>query len=435
MSEGRLVGLRRTLAQRIASLTEGVRIGVDSLRANLFRSLLTILGVGIGVAVVVLMAAVITGIRTAVQEGIDASGPRNLYVMRFDPTAIQLTLADGFTEPGGRRPSMTSEEAERIAELPGVRSSLLSASLGGLTVEAGSTRISGVSSDAESEAWPESRSVEFVQGRNFVDSEVAESRSVAVISDELATDLFPGLDPVGQRMRATPGIQGAVPLTLTVVGVVRQKPSLFEEGGEHFIVVPYTTALHRMGARESTGEILVVPEALASLDQVQDQIIGLMRGLRGLPPAEENNFAVVRSTQILEVFDRFTAVFFIVMLALSSVGLLVGGVGVVGIMMISVTERTREIGVRKALGATRTEILWQFLVEAAVLTVLGGAAGLILGGGLAWALAAFSPVPARVPLWSVAAALVMAAFTGMVFGLVPAIGAARMEPVEALRHE
>jgi putative ABC transport system permease protein len=204
---------------------------------------------------------------------------------------------------------------------------------------------------------------------------------------------------------------------------------------DHFIVVPYTTALNRMGARQSSGEIVVVPEALVPLDEAEDQIIALMRSLRGLPPGDDNNFAVVRSTQILELFDRFTAVFFIVMLALSSVGLLVGGVGVVGIMMISVTERTREIGVRKAIGATKGEILWQFLVEAAVLTVLGGAAGLMLGGGLSWALAAFTPVPARVPLWSVAAALVMAAVTGMVFGLVPAIRAARMEPVEALRHE
>jgi putative ABC transport system permease protein len=435
MSDWTVGGAQTLLTRRFASLLEGMRIGLDSLLANKFRSLLTILGVGIGVAVVVLMAAVITGIRSSVQEGIDASGPRNMYVMRFDPTAVQLTLSEGFVEERGPRPSMSRLEAQEISELPGVRSAQLSANLGGLTVEAGTARIVGVSSQAESESWTEFRQVEFLQGRNFVETEVTESRAVAVVSTQLAIDLFPGVDdPIGQRMRAQPGA-GGPPLTLTVVGVVEQQPSLFDESSDYFVVIPYTTALNRMGARESTGEIRVVPDSAASLDEVQDQIIGLMRGLRGLAPEVDNNFAVVRQTQILEIFDRFTAVFFLVMIALSSVGLMVGGVGVVGIMMISVTERTREIGVRKAIGATKGEILWQFLVEAAVLTVLGGAAGLILGGGGAWAIAHFSPVPARVPLWSVAVSLVAAAFTGMVFGLVPAIGAARMEPVEALRHE
>jgi putative ABC transport system permease protein len=437
MSELRSVRWRRVLALRAGSLAEGVRISLDSLRGNLFRSLLTILGVGIGVAVVVLMAAVITGIRTTVSQLIESSGPRNLYVMRSDPTNIQLTLADGFTEERRPTPILTSDEADRIGELPAVRSALLRVFLGSVTLEAGSARITGVSSNAESEAWPEYRPVEFVQGRNFVAPEVLEARSVAVISDNLASDLFPGVeDVVGLRMRTTSSFPGSIPLTLTVVGVVQQEENVFDEGSvDHFIVVPYTTALNRMGARQSAGEIVVVPQPLVALDEAEDQIIALLRGLRGLPPAEENNFAVVRSTAILDVFNRFTAVFFIVMLALSSVGLLVGGVGVVGIMMISVTERTREIGIRKAIGATKGEILWQFLVEAAVLTVLGGAAGLMLGGGLAWALAGLTPVPARVPLWSVAAALAMAAVTGVVFGLVPAIRAARMEPVEALGHE
>jgi putative ABC transport system permease protein len=168
---------------------------------------------------------------------------------------------------------------------------------------------------------------------------------------------------------------------------------------------------------------------------VEDQVTGLLRSIRGLAPGEPNDFSILRSTQLLELFDQFTGVFFIVMLALSSVGLLVGGVGVVGIMMISVTERTREIGIRKAVGATGGEILWQFLVEAGFLTMLGGAAGLLLGAGLAWGVAAATPIPAAVPLWAALAGLSMAALTGMVFGLVPAARAARMEPVDALRYE
>jgi putative ABC transport system permease protein len=157
--------------------------------------------------------------------------------------------------------------------------------------------------------------------------------------------------------------------------------------------------------------------------------------MRGLGPMEDNNFALLSSAQLVDTFDRLTGVFFLVMLALSSAGLMVGGVGVIGIMLISVTERTREIGVRKALGATRREILWQFLVEAGFLTLLGGAAGLAFGALLSWGAATLTPIPARIPLWSVVASLVAAAVTGMVFGLLPAWRAARLEPVEALRAE
>jgi putative ABC transport system permease protein len=157
--------------------------------------------------------------------------------------------------------------------------------------------------------------------------------------------------------------------------------------------------------------------------------------MRELGPGEENNFAIIRSDQLIDLFNRLTGVFFIVMLALSSVGLLVGGVGVIGIMLISVTERTREIGIRKAVGATRREILWQFLVEAGVLTLLGGASGMALGALAANGVAAVTPIPADIPIWSVFTALAMAVLTGMLFGLLPAVRAARLEPVEALRFE
>jgi putative ABC transport system permease protein len=181
--------------------------------------------------------------------------------------------------------------------------------------------------------------------------------------------------------------------------------------------------------------VLVVPRDGIPYTEVQDQVIGLLRTMRGLGPTEENNFALLRSDQVVDLFNQLTGVFFIVMLALSSVGLLVGGVGVVGIMLISVTERTREIGVRKAVGATRREILWQFLVEAGVLTFLGGAIGMLVGGLAAEGVESISPIPASIPLWSVGAALSMALLTGMLFGLLPAVRASRLDPVAALRYE
>jgi len=170
-------------------------------------------------------------------------------------------------------------------------------------------------------------------------------------------------------------------------------------------------------------------------ETARDQVISYLRGARGLRPWEENNFAVVRSSQLADFFDRLTGVFFLVMLALSSVALLVGGVGVVGIMLISVTERTREIGIRKAMGATRREILWQFLVEAGFLTLVGGAVGMVMGALIAFTVSRISPIPASIPLWAIAASLGSAVLTGMIFGLVPAMRAARLQPVAALRYE
>jgi putative ABC transport system permease protein len=166
-----------------------------------------------------------------------------------------------------------------------------------------------------------------------------------------------------------------------------------------------------------------------------DEATAALRRSRGLRPGDDNTFAIVTQDKILDVWGKLTGVFFIVMIALSAVGLMVGGVGVVAVMMISVTERTREIGVRKALGATQGEILWQFLVEAATLTLIGGAIGMLLGGGLAYAVSHLTPIPARVPPLSIAAALGASVITGIVFGIMPAQRAARMDPVEALRYE
>jgi putative ABC transport system permease protein len=182
-------------------------------------------------------------------------------------------------------------------------------------------------------------------------------------------------------------------------------------------------------------EVAVVPTERASTAEAQDQVTAALRSKRGLRPDQANNFAIVTQDRVLEAFNKITAGFFIAMITLSSVGLMVGGVGVVAIMMISVTERTREIGVRKALGATRGEIMFQFLVEAATLTLVGCLVGMGLGALAAAAIRQFTPIPASVPLLSVVAAVLVSILTGVLFGLYPANKAARLDPVEALRYE
>ena len=195
------------------------------------------------------------------------------------------------------------------------------------------------------------------------------------------------------------------------------------------------SAVRRLRQSTFQAMIYVVPRDSVTAQRAQDDVIATMRGMRGLGPREENDFAIMASAQIIEMFNQLTAVFFLVILLLASAGLLVGGVGVIGIMLISVTERTREIGVRKAVGATRRDILWQFLVEASALTASGAGVGLFLGWLMATAVARLTPLPAEIPVWAVGAALGMAALTGMLFGLLPAYRASRLEPVAALRFE
>ncbi len=422
----------RTLTSALATLGEGIGIAFDAIRANKLRSLLTILGVGVGVSVVVTFAALITGVRSSLVDAFESAGPNNFNVMRFDFTAVRIDFGDS-RPPWWNHPEITPEEAERIASLPAIESALYSYNLSA-TVSFEDRSLDNVIAQGQSAGWPAFTVGDFAAGRDFTPAEVREARSVVVLSAALAEELFGQRDPIGRTVRLASPFRG-VRDDFRVIGVYEPEANLFSSAFSHWMVLPYSTGFKRLGASDEQAQILVVPHSDVRLTEAQDQVIGALRAMRGLGPREENDFALVASDQILDGFNRLTGVLFLVMLALSSAGILVGGVGVVGIMLISVTERTREIGVRKAVGATRREILWQFLVEAGVLTMLGGAAGLALGGALAWIVTRLTPIPASIPLWSVVAALATAALTGMLFGILPAHRAARLEPVEALRAE
>jgi putative ABC transport system permease protein len=408
------------------AVREGVGIALDALRSNKVRAFLTILGIVIGVATVMAMAAVVTGLRSGIMSEIEAIGPNNFIVDRYDGT--QMVVNDGTTAPPWQgKPPITIEEQRLLAALPSVQSVAANVSAGA-DLRWGTETVASVNIRGQSSEWPDYTQGEFIMGRNFTHSEEARATNVLVLADDLAESLFGGINPVGRSVRAGGEL-------FRVIGVYRPKPNIFEGGGQNWAVTPPTTAVKRLNANDEWLSLLVVPVAGVPQERAMDEVTVALRTTRGLRPADENNFALIRQEAISDMVGRFTGIFALVMLVLSSVGLLVGGVGVVAIMMISVTERTREIGVRKALGATRKEILWQFLVESMTVTVIGGAIGMLLGGGGALLLALLTPLPASVPLWSIAAALGVSAITGIGFGLYPANKAARLDPVEALRYE
>jgi putative ABC transport system permease protein len=266
---------------------------------------------------------------------------------------------------------------------------------------------------------------------------------VAVVNEKLAERLFAEPAPEGEKVdvaarTAEKAVGRAIRVAgqlVTVVGVYRPIATAFDGTEKGRLYLPFETARRRLDADIHWMQLTVKPRDGVERDAALDEVLALLRAERRLRPADANNFFYSTPDKILELYNKIVGAFFYVMLTLSAVGLIVGGVGVIAIMMISVTERTREIGVRKALGATKATILWQFLVEAATLTSVGALVGLGLGAALAATIRSLSPIEAAIPAWAVLAALGGSALTGMLFGMLPAVRAARLDPVEALRYE
>ncbi len=406
---------------------EGVGIALESLRGNKARAALTILGIAIGVVAVVVIASMISGINRSVSNIFESIAPRTFLVWRFFQAGVNVSDGSDENSPWRRNPTISETEADRIALLPSVRF-VTRRDETSVAVEFGDRRLESVNVSGLSSQWVEVNGGDIYPGRTFTHFEDVANSPVAVINRKLEDQLFRGRDPIGQTIH----IAGT---PFTVIGVYTPPPSLFSGSTPPFVGVPHGAFVKYVPYLKGWMRLAVSPAPAYTQQESMDEVVATLRSLRGLKPGQDNNFSIVTQDKLLDSWNQVTGMFFLVMLVLSSIGLMVGGVGVVAIMMISVTERTREIGVRKALGATRRAILWQFLVEASTLTLVGGAVGMLMGGVLAFAISRLTPIPANVPLWSVVAALAASALTGIGFGLYPASRAARLDPVEALRYE
>jgi putative ABC transport system permease protein len=408
-------------------MLEGVGIALESLRAHKARAALTILGVAIGVMVVMVIGAIVSGFNKGISDILQQSGPKTFWVGRFFQGGVNISDGSDEMSPWRRNPPMSLDDARVIARLSSV--AWVAVDEGGQAeVSFGNKSQSSVSIQGRSAAWPNVAGGDISPGRSFTEVEDAAASTVVVVNQKLAELLFESGDAVGRRVH----IQG---VPYTVIGVFNPPPQLFGGQPSPQAYIPHGALVKYVRYWKGWMDFLVGPTPASSTQQAMEEVSEALRLRRRLRPGQDNNFAVVSQEKLLESLNSSTLVIRIVLFALSGVGLMVGGVGVVAIMMISVTERTREIGVRKALGATRREILWQFLVEASTLTLVGGIAGMVGGGLVALLLAVATPIPAHVPIGSIVIALVTAALTGVIFGLYPANKASRLDPVEALRYE
>lgn len=409
------------------TVAEGIAIALSAIWENKLRSALTILGVVIGVSTVMAMASIVAGLRAQIISTIEVAGPTTFYVVRFfSQTPLN---PDALPREVRIRPVLMAEEAEVVARLPEVGyAGIWIQVLQRLEYRDASTQLTTVF--AADDHYMEIQGGTLLRGRFFTTAELRGGDPVVVLEETFEAKLFGREEALGRNVRV-----GGRPLR--VVGIYRTPDNIFQPPTQQIsAIVPYETGRRYFRYDETNALWIVVkPRAGVTVAEAQDAVTVALRRHRGLRPGEPNTFDLITQDQILDIFNQLTSVFFLVMVALSSVALMVGGIGVMGIMMVSVTERTREIGVRKALGATRREILWQFLVEAATLTLVGGGIGVLLGLGAGQGLKGILGFQGGPPIWSAAMAVGVSIAIGLAFGLLPANRASRLDPIEALRYE
>jgi putative ABC transport system permease protein len=424
---------------RWSLFTEIVAMSWDTLRGNKMRSALTVLGIVIGITSIVGITALVRGLDESFRDLIRQIGPDTIYVQKISFT--NFGSGADFDELM-KRPNVTPADAEAIAEAPGILMTDVTFGAGGPggqqeRVYYRNERTKPLAVIGASERWPYVNQLELGMGRFFNAYEVQRRQNVVVLGNTAVEALFPTTDPVGKKVRI--GL-----FQYTVVGTMAKRPSLLGgSGADDFIVIPESTYTKQYGIRANlvargtwrSVQIAAVPREGVSRDEAQAEIEAIMRARHGLHLDEPNDFDFVTQDAILAFWDQLTQATFLALVVLSSIALMVGGIGVMSIMTISVTERTREVGVRKALGARRVEILWQFLLEAVFLTSAGGLLGIIFGAAIGVSVHFITGFPISLPWWSFAIGIGFSAGVGVFFGMVPAIRASRLDPIEALRYE
>jgi len=403
-------------------------MAVDSIWTHKLRSFLTVLGIVIGVMTVIGMVSVIQGLNKSFLTELEAAGSDLILIQKFDPVQVGER-----TEEERKRKDLTFDDAEAIRKnCPLVKN--VAVSLNVSLFEPIEVKYRNASSDSSivigiNEMWPVVYSIYLPrEGRFLTQSEILRSSRSCVLGSELANILFPHTSPMGKEIRI-----GAE--KFTVVGVLSQRGQMFGQSRDNIVGIPITALMKYFPYDKESIQIGVVPRRHGEIRETIREITNYLRRQRKVAYDDPDDFAIFTQETMLDLYNQLTGAAFLVMIVISSIGLMVGGIGVMNIMLVSVKERTREIGIRKALGARSGDIMKQFLIEAIVLTGGGGILGIGVGFLIALAVKSATPLPATVTPWSVAAGFAVSVAIGLFFGIFPARKAARMDPIISLRYE
>jgi len=408
------------------ALLNGVFLAFQTIRGHKLRAFLTVLGVIIGTGTIIGVSAILTGFDASITAVLRSFGPNSIIVFKFG-----VGPRSGHLSPEERtRKNLTYQNAadirERCKSVEDV-STMLFPNINTVNVHYKGNDMYDVNLFGVEEAYARGGQVDMHLGRFFTDQESRRRLPVAVIGQDLEKGLYANVDPIGKPIN----VDGH---EFMVIGTMIRPAASFFGDTDTRVLLPYGT-MQKMYPNAHENAIVVTAKD-GMLSEAQDEIRTVLRIDRRVPYSKPDDFALSTAEQMVSDFRQITAITFLVMAVLSSIGLLVGGIGVMNIMLVSVTERTYEIGLRKAIGARRADILIQFLLEASALTGMGGLAGILFG----WLISlisrlVFTSIPAQVPLWSAALGIVMSVGVGLFFGIWPANKAARLDPVEALRYE
>ena len=414
------------MANQLRNIRENLLLALDTLRTHKFRSLLTVLGVLIGTTTVIGVASIVTGLNNQLVQTMEQYGSRSIWIYKFEPgIRFHLTREERMRKPLKYEDAVAIRDycpaVEQVAAVmfhrgpsPGAKykgQDMLDANLQGAT----------------SEEFAISNA-KFANGRPYTNIEDAHRRNVCVIGADVTKRFFGAEDPIGKDITVAGN-------TFRIIGTLDKRLSfLGDNDDDRTVYIPYWTFRK---IYPSDKENLIVALAYSGrMTAAMDEITAVLRRTRKVKPDQDNNFGMSNAASVIKQFNDITGTVALVMVVLSSIGLLVGGIGVMNIMLVSVTERTREIGVRKAVGARRQDIIWQFLLEAMTLTGAGGVMGILLGYLLSFSIRVLLPsLPSTVPLWSVFVGFLVSISIGLFFGMWPAMKASRLDPIVALHHE
>ncbi len=401
---------------------EGVIIALRAIKTNKLRAILTLVGIVIGVATVITVVSVINGMNNYIAAKINTLGPSTFVIDRFG-----LITNDEDWLKASRRKKLTIEDMEAIKRYCPLCEDVgaNSGSIG--KVKYGSQYLEDIYIMGVTPNVIDITDIDVASGRSFTESDNELRRAICMIGPDIADMLFGGRDPLDKIIKIDN-------YYLKVVGVGTRRGSFLGQNQDLWVVIPLKTFGKYFGRRLDL-ELNVKAVSVAALEEAQDQARVILRNRRGDKYKDPDSFGMMTAASLMKLYNDLVSTAWIVLVGVSSISLVVGGIVIMNIMLVSVTERTREIGIRKALGARRKDILWQFLVESITLAILGGAIGVGIGCGLAILVKSISPLPAAIETWSVLAGLFIATSVGIFFGIFPAMRAARLDPVECLRYE